>query len=134
MDASDHEQDGAPVRVVQPMPKPLTWDEYERAKPRMIDTYGRLLVSRMCSRCRVTHFTVEPCVSDVPCPTCGSIAARCTRPSEHDATEWHTARVTAFNQLRDELEAAGLPQVAIWGTPGELRAGLPDLANDAEER
>lgn len=116
------------MKVVQPMPMPLTWEEYERAKPQMIDTRGRLLVSAVCSRCRVAHFTVEPCASDAPCPSCGSTAARCTRPSEHDAAEWHAARVTAFNQLRDELEAAGLPQVAVWGAPrGLLTVSLTRL-------
>jgi len=102
------------MTITQPMPKPETWAEFQTVKPRMIDTLGRPLVSEFCPGCAVTHFTVEPCVAEVPCPDCGSTKTRCMRPSEHEAAAWHAARIDAFDQLRDEREAAGLPQVAIW--------------------
>lgn len=100
--------------MTQPMERPDTWAEYEAAKPRMIDTQGRPLVSEPCPRCQTTHFTVEPCVAEVPCPDCGSTGLRCVRPSGHAAAEWHAARIVAFDQLRDDREAGGIPQVARW--------------------
>ena len=116
--------------ITQPMMRPDTWAEFEAVKSRMIDTHGRPLVSEYCSTCGTSHFTVEPCVSEVPCPTCGSTKARCMRPSEHEAAGWHADRVALFDQLRDEREAAVLPQVAVW--PREPIGGLFDLLEDYE--
>lgn len=118
------------MTITQPVTCPETWAEFEAVKSRMIDTHGHPLVSELCSACGTTHFTVEPCVSEVPCPTYGSTRARCVRPSEHEAAGWHAARVAAFDQLRDEREAAGMPQVAIW--PREPIGGLFDLLEDYE--
>ena len=78
--------------VFQPMPKPATWGEYLAVRDRMIDTHGRALISAWCARCRAFHFTVEPCYAEIACPTCGSRAARCRRPSEHEAPAWHHER------------------------------------------
>lgn len=103
-------------RVVQPVPKPATYDEYEKVKPLLIDTTGAPLVNAPCARCGVPHFTVEPHADEVPCPQCGSRRARCVRPSEHEAAEWHAARIQAFDRLRDSREAAGEPQVAPWAS------------------
>ncbi len=116
--------------ITQPMTRPETWDEYLAMKPRMVDTLGRPLVSELCSDCGTKHFTVEPCVSEVPCPECGSTSLRCIRPSEHEAAEWHASRIAAFDQLRDEREAAGIAQVAIW--PREPIGDLFDLLEDCE--
>ena len=102
------------MTIAQPFPKPETVDEYQQLRPQMIDTLGRPLVLGPCAVCRRPHFTVEPHASDVPCPDCGSVAARCVRPSEHEASAWHKARVRAFDALCDEREAAGLPVVARW--------------------
>jgi|GEM_PF-2812775 len=102
---------------VQAVPRPATWEEFEAIKPQLIDTLGSPLISEFCSRCRCNHFTVEPHLDEVPCPDCGSTAARCRRGSEHEASEWHKARREAFDRLRDELEAAGIPQVARWAEP-----------------
>ena len=33
------------------------------------------------------------------CPSCGSTASRCKRPSEHQATEWHVAREALLAEL-----------------------------------
>lgn len=32
------------------------------------------------------------------CTACGSRSSRCKRPSGHDATEWHAARVADYQQ------------------------------------
>jgi hypothetical protein len=104
--------------TVQPVPKPATYDEYEAVKPLLIDTAGNPLKSAWCGRCQHSHFTVEPCAADVPYPQCGSTGVRCLRPSEHEAAAWHRGRVVAFDKLRDELEAAGYPQVAPWPAAG----------------
>lgn len=114
--------------ITQPMSRPETWAEFEAVKAQMIDTHGNPLVSSFCTACRTNHFTVEPCVSEVPCPDCGSVKTRCIRPSEHDAAEWHVSRIAAFDELRDEREAAGHAQVALWpqGSPGGLLDLLPD--------
>lgn len=116
--------------ITQPMTRPETWVEFQAVKPRMIDTHGSPLVSEFCAACGANHFTVEPCVSEVPCPDCGSIRARCVRPSEHEAAAWHASRIAAFDRLRDEREAAGLVQVAAW--PHEPIGGLFDLLEDYE--
>ncbi len=102
------------MTLTQPFPKPATFDEYEKVKPFLIDTAGAPLVSEWCDSCRHAHFTVDPCVSEVPCPRCGSTRLRCVRPSEHEAAAWHHERVEAIDLLRDALEAAGVPQVAPW--------------------
>lgn len=34
---------------------------------------------------------------DTACPTCGSTARRCKRPSGHPADRWHAARVEAWH-------------------------------------
>lgn len=102
------------MSAVQPVPAPATWAEYESIRPQLIDTLGRPLVSSWCDRCQCRHFTVDPCVAEVPCPSCGSTRARCVRPSEHEADSWHKERRARFEQLRDEREAAGIPQVARW--------------------
>lgn len=106
--------------ITQPIPRPTTRAEYEAAKPSMIDTHGRPLVITMCSACKVEHFTVEPCLSMVPCPRCGSTRSRCMRPSEHEAAEWHAERIEAFDQLRDRLEDQGIAQVAKWAEHASL--------------
>lgn len=100
--------------VRQPMPKPTTYEEYLRLRPSMIDTAGQALELFNCRRCAREHFTVEPCADEAPCPRCGSTAARCHRPSGHDADTWHTSRILAYESLCAEREAAGIPQVARW--------------------
>ncbi len=105
------------MTITQPMPAPRTLAEYEAAKPHMIDTLGRPLVTAWCDTCRIRHFTVEPCASEAPCPTCGSTRSRCMRPSEHEAPSWHRARVARFEALCDQRESEGLPQVARWPAP-----------------
>ena len=116
--------------ITQPMDRPDTWAEFEAVKPRMIDTLGRPLISEWCSGCGASHFTVEPCVSEVPCPDCGSTRLRCLRPSGHEAAEWHASRIAAFDRVRDEREAAGMAQVALW--PRKPIGGLFDLLEDYE--
>lgn len=113
-----HERE--PVVIVQPVPRPTTRAEYEAVKSQMVDTLGRPLVIERCAQCRCDHFTVEPHLAEVPCPDCGSTATHCLRGSEHEASEWHKARVEAFDQLRDEREAAGVPQVAKWAESAAL--------------
>lgn len=108
--------------ITQPMRRPETTAEYEAMKPWMIDTHGKPLISAYCADCRTTHFTVEPCIREVPCPDCGSTTIRCRRPSGHDAA-WHASRVAAFDELRDQRDAAGVPQVAVW--PHGLVSELP---------
>ena len=100
--------------IVQTVPRPTTWAEYEAVKSQLVDTLGGPLVSEYCARCRCAHFTVEPHLSEVPCPDCGSTATRCLRGSGFEASGWHKARVLAFDQLRDDREAAGIAQVARW--------------------
>lgn len=117
--------------ITQPMTKPETMAEFEAMKSRMIDTRGRPLASEFCSDCGTTHFTVEPCVSEVPCPDCGSRRLRCIRPSGHDATEWHASRIAAFDEIRNDREAAGIAQVAVW--PREPIDELFVLLNDDEQ-
>lgn len=114
--------------ITQPMTKPETIAEFEAMKSRMIDTRGRPLASEFCSDCETTHFTVEPCVSEVPCPDCGSRRLRCIRPSGHDATEWHASRIATFDEIRNDREAAGIAQVAVW--PREPIDELFVLLND----
>lgn len=104
------------MTMTQPMPRPATWDQYAAARPSMIDTLGRPLELAFCSACQVEHFTVEPCLAMVPCPQCGSTRSRCVRPSAHEAAGWHAARIEAFDELRDRLEANGIAQVAKWAT------------------
>lgn len=99
---------------VQPVPAPSTQSEYAAIRHLLIDTAGAPLRVTHCARCRVEHFTVEPHLDEVPCPACGSVHARCVRPSGHDAAAWHRDRVAAFDRLRDEREAAGVAQVAPW--------------------
>ena len=65
----------------QPMPRPQSYAEYERARPHMIDTAGRPLELAWCRPCNREHFTVEPHAADVPCPRCKATAGRSTRPS-----------------------------------------------------
>lgn len=105
------------MTTIQSFPCPATWDEFEATKSQLIDTLGRPLVSEWCAACRCSHFTVEPHLSQVPCPDCGSTATRCVRGSGFEAAEWHKARRDAFDRLRDQLEASGVPQVARWGDP-----------------
>jgi len=111
------------AEIRQPVPRPATVDEYQRIRPQLIDTTGRPLVLARCPRCRHEHFTVEPCAAEAPCPRCGSTAARCIRPSGHEADSWHTERVTAFDRLCDARAAAGLPQVARWPELSRARRG-----------
>lgn len=99
---------------VQPVPRPSTVDEFEAVRHLLVDTLGRPLVSEHCGRCGSSHYTVEPHLDEVPCPQCSSAGKRCVRPSEHEATSWHRARVEAFDALRDAQEAAGRAQVARW--------------------
>lgn len=122
--------------ITQPMPRPTTRGEYEAAKPSMIDTHGRPLVIALCMACRVEHFTVEPCLSMVPCPHCGSTRSRCMRPSEHEAAGWHTERIEAFDQLRDRLESQGIAQVAKWAERATLvvEPDMLDLWSESAER
>ena len=80
------------MSAVQPVPAPTTWAEYELIRPQLVDTLGRPLVSAWCDSCQCRHFTVDPCVAEVPCPVCGSTRARCVRPSEHEADSWHKDR------------------------------------------
>lgn len=98
----------------QPMPRPQTYAEYERARPHMIDTTGRPLELAWCHPCNREHFTVEPHAADAPCPRCKATTGRCIRPSGHEADAWHKGRLDAFHALCDALEAAGHPQVARW--------------------
>lgn len=103
------------VLIIQPVPRPATVDEYERIKHQLIDTHGNPLVTKDCPACRHSHFTVEPCATEVPCENCGSTRARCLRPSEHESgSGWHKVRRDAFEALCAAREAAGLPQVARW--------------------
>lgn len=100
--------------ITQIVRKPETWEEYERIRAELIDTHGRSLVRAWCKQCRCEHFTVDPCLAQVPCPRCGSDAVRCRRPSGHEAARWHSERIKAFDRLFGNLEAAGIPQVARW--------------------
>lgn len=102
------------MTVFQPVPKPATVGEYLAVRHRLVDTNGDPLVLAHCAPCRGEHFTVEPCLKQIRCPDCKSTAQRCHRPSGHDADTWHKARIEEFDRLRDELEAAGHPQVAKW--------------------
>lgn len=48
----------------------------------------------------IDHTTHEVVELELPaCPTCGSTASRCRRPSGHEATEWHVARELVFAPL-----------------------------------
>ncbi len=113
------------TEIRQPMTRPKTVDEFRKARPRMIDTDGAPLVSAQCPTCEQVHLTVEPCRPQ--CPECGSTAARCMRPSGHEAQDWHAARWAALDRLSDERLAAGLPVVARWADPS------PALFDDLEE-
>ncbi len=58
-----------------------------------------------------------------PCPTCGSTRRHCTRPSEHQAPEWHAARLAAYAALPEDKRAQlariiDCPQVRVEPTPG----------------
>lgn len=117
--------------VVQPVPRPRTTEEYLQIRPQLIDTHGHPLRREHCSRCDHTHFTVEPCAADVPCPGCGSTRARCLRPSGHDNVEWHQARREAFEALCSQREAEGLPQVARWANDAIAQANLPTTTTDS---
>lgn len=100
--------------VYQPFSRPELVADYLEQRGGMIDTHGNPLVNAYCAPCRTEHFTVEPHLAEVPCPTCGSTASRCRRPSGHDTAEWHRSRAEAFWRLCDEREAAGVAQVARW--------------------
>jgi hypothetical protein len=100
--------------LVQPVLKPSTWGEYLAVRERMIDTHGRPLVIAHCDQCSSSHFTVEPCLSDVACPDCGSTAARCQRPSGHEAAAWHASRINELERITAQREAHGAPAVAPW--------------------
>lgn len=100
------------AEILQPVPRPRTVDEFLKIRPQLVDTNGAKLVSFYCTRCRQKHFTVEPCRP--PCPRCGSTAARCHRPSEHDAQDWHAARWAELDRLSEQRAAAGFPVVARW--------------------
>lgn len=103
--------------IVQPYPRPATIKAYLQIRDQLIDTHGNPLVREPCARCAHTHYTVEPCAHEVPCPVCGSTRARCLRPSEHEAATWHRERQDALEALCAEREAQGLPQVARWPQP-----------------
>lgn len=103
--------------VVQPVPRPATVEEYLAVRPLMVDSHGAPLVTARCGACGVEHFTVEPCAAEVRCPRCGSTAARCRRPSGHDAAAWHSARWVELDRVSSEREARGLPAVARWPGP-----------------
>lgn len=53
------------------------------------------------------------------------------RPSGHDAAVWHASRIAAFDEIRNDREAAGIAQVAVW--PQEPIDELFVLLNDAEQ-
>ena len=52
----------------------------------------------------------------VPCPTCGSAAKRCKRPSGHEAAEWHMDREDALALLR----RGTCPRCAEWTRQRDL--------------
>ena len=98
----------------QPVLKPSTWGEYMAIRDLMIDTHGHPLVVAQCDQCSSSHFTVEPCLSEIACPDCGSTAARCQRPSGHDAAAWHASRQAELERITVEREARGVAVVARW--------------------
>ncbi len=56
---------------------------------------GLPLALRLCEKCRRCNTFGETCPASLRCPTCGSTAVRCRRPSGHDAAEWHRAPLKA---------------------------------------
>lgn len=107
------------MSVTQTMQAPETLPEFEAIKAELVDTAGRPVVSEYCARCHCRHFTIEPHLDEIPCPRCGSTVKRCWRPSGHEADGWHVERIGLFDAVRDEKEAAGIPQVARWKPSSE---------------
>ncbi len=105
------------MATVQPVPRPRTVADFEKIRPLMVDTLGRPLRSSFCTVCGCSHFTVEPHVSEIPCPRCKSTGIRCQRPSGHDADSWHIERFEELDRISDERAAAGIAVVAPWPDP-----------------
>ena len=61
----------------------------------IIGMTGLPVALRLCEKCRRCNTFGETCPASLRCPTCGSTAVRCRRPSGHDAAEWHRARLKA---------------------------------------
>lgn len=100
--------------IAQPVPAPSSPEEYARIRPLLIDTHGQPLVTIDCGPCGGRHLSVEPCVADIPCPTCASTGPRCRRPSEHDTDAWHAARLKLRTRILDQREYDGQPVPARW--------------------
>ena len=102
------------MTIVQPVPRPHSLTDYLAIKDQLIDTWGRPLSYIDCPECHAHHATVDACATELPCRECGSRGARCRRPSEHDAGEWHASRVDALERLLAGREANGEPVPARW--------------------
>lgn len=100
--------------IEQPVPKPATISEYLEIRHLLIDTHGRPLELVDCDGCRCPHYSVEPHLYELACPTCGSTARRCRRPSGHEAQTWHQSRVDLREWLIDARAEDGRPVVAPW--------------------
>ena len=50
----------------------------------------------------LTGLAIAVAVADVVCPSCGSRAKQCKRPSGHGASEWHAERVRLAESMLDD--------------------------------
>jgi len=83
---------------------------------------GLPLALRLCEKCRRCNTFGETCPASLRCPTCGSTAVRCRRPSGHDAAEWHRARLKAAADVDAAREAAGDPVLPPRWPEAPIRA------------
>ncbi len=93
---------------VQPFPAPSTPARLAALvdSGALVDLTGAVLSRREC-RCGGTHLGGEPCHRAVTCPVCQSTAPSCKKPSGHEATDWHTARWTRYEEVVTALVDAG---------------------------
>ena len=104
------------MSVVQTAPRPTTKADLEAllAGGFLLDAAGRPLVRQVC-RCGGRRLGGEPCHLDVACPSCGSNAAQCRRPSEHLTNEWHAARFGEYERVAQaRIDAGDLTVPAPW--------------------
>ena len=120
--------------LTQPVPAPRFEDEYWALVQAgvLIDVAGRPLVWQDCPWCGTPVAVGTTCPISLACPLpgCGARAGRrrCLRPSGHEATQLHRARVRAAERIDEDRIAAGalfLP--APWPRPvqGDLFTSFP---------
>jgi hypothetical protein len=110
--------------ITQPVSEPKLRSEYLElvSTGRLVDHAGRPLTLHECTWCGDFIVSGDTCPVTVPCPlsTCGAPAGtrHRRRPSGHEASKLHAARVRAAEQLVDARLAAGDSYVpAPWPGP-----------------